>query len=109
MLADSGAELDTLLDDAGRSIGASARPPVLVVITSRFGRVRWKYSGLAYALQLKHVGVIQEAMYLTATALGLGGCALGSGNTDAFGALAGLAYLEEGSVGEFVLGMPATS
>lgn len=108
-VAGPGKAFDAVLVDAGGSMGETERPPLLIVIASRFARVRWKYSGLAYALQLKHVGVIQEAMYLTATALGLGGCALGSGNTDAFGALAGLDYLDEGSLGEFVLGVPAPS
>lgn len=100
---------NALLDDAARAMGVAERPPILVVIASRFGRVQWKYRGMAYALELKHVGVIQEAMYLVATALGLGGCALGLGNTDAFCALAGLDYLEEGSIGEFVLGVPEPS
>jgi len=107
LLAPPTAELDRVLDDAMRAMGAKTRPPVLVVITSRFGRVSWKYAGISYALQLKHVGVILQTMYLAATALGLGGCAIGVGNTDRFGRLANLDYLEEGSIGEFALGVPA--
>ena len=99
--------LNELLDDSAWSMGRSARPPVAVTITSRFARVRWKYNGLAYALQLKNAGVILERMYLTATTIGLGGCALGNGNTELFCRLAGVDQLDEGPIAEFALGVPA--
>lgn len=106
--AEPSPELDRLFEVAARAMAVEARPPALIVITSRFGQAGWKYSGLAYALQLKNAGVILEWLYLTATAVGLGGCALGPGDSDAFGSIAGLDYLREGSIGEFAFGVPAS-
>lgn len=79
-------------------------PQVTLVIAARPGRVMWKYQSMAYALTLKHVGVLYQVMYSVATAMGLAACALGGGDSDAFAAAAGLGYLEETSVGEFILG-----
>jgi SagB-type dehydrogenase family enzyme len=79
-------------------------PQVVLLITARFGRVMWKYESMAYALVLKHVGVLYQTLYLTATAIGLAPCALGGGNSDAFCAAAGTDYYEETTVGEFVVG-----
>jgi hypothetical protein len=43
-------------------------------------------------------------MYLVATGMTLAPCALGTGNSDLFSRLAGLDYLVESSIGEFMLG-----
>ncbi|MEM1159942.1 MAG: SagB family peptide dehydrogenase [Pseudomonadota bacterium] len=93
-----------LLLDAQTSSGAPAPPPVLFILSARFGRVMWKYDGIAYALVLKHVGVMMQTMYLTATAMGLGGCALGGGDSVRFAEATGLDWRQESSVGEFMLG-----
>ncbi|MDX1530578.1 MAG: SagB family peptide dehydrogenase, partial [Rhodothermales bacterium] len=77
---------------------------VLLVVASRFGRLAWKYEGLAYALTLKHVGVLYQSMYLAATAMGLAPCALGTGDGDLFARAAGVDYYAEPAVGEFLLG-----
>lgn len=83
-------------------------PQVLLVVAARFGRVMWKYEGMAYALILKHVGVLYQMMYTVATAMGLAPCGLGGGDPRAFADATGLDPLEEGSVGEFMLGsLPA--
>src|SRR5262249_12455863 len=79
-------------------------PQVLIVLAARFQRVSWKYRSLAYALTLKHVGVLMSAMYLVATSMGLAPCAVGAGDSDAFAELVGTDYYAESSVGEFVLG-----
>jgi len=79
-------------------------PQVSILVAARFGRAMWKYESMAYALILKHVGVLYEALYLTATAMGLACCALGGGNSQAFAGATGLAPHLEGSVGEFVVG-----
>ena len=83
--------------------GAQAPPQILLVFAARFRRVAWAYESMAYALILKHVGVLIQSMYLVATSMGLGACAVGGGDSDAFAAATGLDYLVEGSVGEFVL------
>lgn len=80
--------------------------PVVLLITSRFGRVAWKYSAMAYALVLKHVGVLFQTFYLVATDLGLGACALGGGNSDLFSAATSIDFYEEPLIGEFILGVP---
>jgi cyanobactin maturation PatA/PatG family protease len=79
-------------------------PQVLLVITARFGRLFRRYRSVAYALVLKHVGVLQQNLYLVATNMGLAPCAIGGGDSDAFGQTVGLNYVEESAVGEFLLG-----
>jgi len=97
-------ELDAMLAGAEFAMGASAAPQVLITIAARFGRVSWKYSSLAYALVLKDAGVLIQTLYLMATDLGLGGCAIGSVNNDLFARMTGLAFHVEGPVGQFALG-----
>jgi SagB-type dehydrogenase family enzyme len=94
-----------LLSDAAASAGIEAeRLQVLLILSARFQRLAWKYASIAYALILKHVGVVYQTMYLTATAMDLAPCALGGGDADLFARAAGTDYYEETSVGEFLLG-----
>ncbi|MGW4408570.1 SagB family peptide dehydrogenase [Nonomuraea sp. NPDC004702] len=93
-----------LLREARAAAGMSADPQILITLASRFGRLSWKYSGLAYALALKNVGALVQTMYLVATAMDLAGCALGGGDTALFAAATGADPFSEPSVGEFVLG-----
>jgi SagB-type dehydrogenase family enzyme len=81
-------------------------PQILFVISARADRLMWKYEALAYALALKHVGVLQQTMYCVATAMGLAPCALGSGDAAAFTRATGRDPLVECGVGEFALGTP---
>ena len=83
---------------------APAAPQILITIAARFGRVSWKYSSLAYALILKDVGVLTQTLYLMATDMGLGGCAIGSTNIDLFAKMTGIEFHVEGPVGQFALG-----
>jgi len=97
------ADTQGLIADAMRAAAFSQAPDVLITLAARFGRMSWKYQGIAYALVLKHVGVWYQQLYLVATALGLAPRALGAGNSDRFAAAAGTRYEEETSVGEFAL------
>jgi SagB-type dehydrogenase family enzyme len=97
-------EVLQLLREAGITAAMSAPPQVLFVITCRFARVSSKYESIAYSLCLKDAGVLLQTMYLVATAMGLAPCALGGGDSDLFARASTLPYLEEGAVGEFVLG-----
>jgi SagB-type dehydrogenase family enzyme len=99
--------LDALLAGATLAMGASAAPQVLITIAARFGRVSWKYSAIAYALILKDVGVLLQTLYLMATDMGLGGCAVGSTNIDLFANMTGMEFHVEGAVGQFALGRGA--
>lgn len=93
-----------LLLEAGWAANLPAMPYTLITMASRFARLSWKYQGIAYALTLKNVGVLQHAMYLTATAMGLAPCALGRGESAVFASATGLDPMVESSVGEFLLG-----
>ena len=93
-----------MINEAHWSIGRESVPQALVTVASRFNRLGWKYRGISYALTLKNVGVLLEAMCLVATAMGLGACALGGGNSAMFSAATGLDPLVESSIGELVLG-----
>jgi len=97
-------DLEAQLAAAEFAMGASAVPQFLITIAARFGRVSWKYSSVAYSLILKDVGVVFQTLYLTATALGLGGCAIGTNNIELFSKVTGLEFHVEGAVGQFALG-----
>jgi SagB-type dehydrogenase family enzyme len=101
------ADVAALLRDAAASTGVPEDSvQVLLILAARFARVAWKYESIAYALTLKHVGVLYQTMYLAATAMGLAPCAIGGGDADLFARAAGTDYCAETSVGEFLLGSP---
>ena len=97
-------EFQALLTGAGLAMDAPAAPQILITIAARFGRISWKYSALAYALILKDVGVLTQTLYLMATDMGLGGCAIGITNIDLFAKMTGIEFHVEGPVGQFALG-----
>lgn len=98
-------DIDELLAGATVLIGSSA-PPVLITMTARIGRLSWVYDSIAYATTLKHVGVLQQTMYLVATMLGLAPCALAMGDSELATTAFELDWPSEVSVGEFVVGVP---
>jgi SagB-type dehydrogenase family enzyme len=102
-------ELEALLAEAEYAMGATAAPQILITIAARFGRISWKYSSIAYALILKDVGVLTQTLYLMATDMGLGGCAIGITNIDLFAKMTGVEFHVEGSVGQFAIGRSAKS
>ncbi|MBI4818724.1 MAG: SagB family peptide dehydrogenase [Deltaproteobacteria bacterium] len=79
-------------------------PQVVFTITARFSRAQIKYASVAYASILKDLGALYQTMYLVAEAMSLAPVALGSGFPDVFAKATGLPFLEESSVGEFLLG-----
>ncbi len=81
-----------------------ATPQILITIAARFDRISWKYSSIAYSLILKDVGVLIQTLYLMATDMGLGGCAIGISNIDLFAKMTGIEFHIEGPVGQFALG-----
>jgi oxazoline/thiazoline dehydrogenase len=104
-LAGRTADVEQLLRDAGQAtMIPSECLQVLILIGARFQRLTWKYASIAYALLLKHVGVLYQTMYLVATAMQLAPCAVGVGDADLFTRAAGTDYYTETSVGEFLLG-----
>lgn len=105
LLQNQNASVDQLLLESAMTTGVQElEPQVLIVIAARFSQVAWKYQSMAYALCLKDTGVLLQTMYLVAEAMQLAPCALGGGDSDLFARASQLDYLEEGSVGEFLLG-----
>jgi SagB-type dehydrogenase family enzyme len=102
-------ELEALLAGAQYAMDAPAAPQILITIAARFGRVSWKYSSIAYALILKDVGVLTQTLYLMASDLELGGCAIGIANIDLFAKMTGIEFHVEGPVGQFAIGRGAKS
>lgn len=84
--------------------GVKEEPPVIVILTSRFMKMRSKYERIAYRNTILSVGAAFQTMYLTGAAMNLSTCALGSGNPALFAEAIGVDSLEECAVGEFVLG-----
>jgi SagB-type dehydrogenase family enzyme len=99
-------QLEAMLDSAQFATGANGRPQILLTVTSRFARLAWKYSAIAYALTLKDAGALLQTLYLMATEMGLGGCAVGTTNIDQFEKATGLPFHVEGPVAQFTLGRP---
>jgi SagB-type dehydrogenase family enzyme len=97
-------DVQTLLMRGAASMGVTDPPQILIVIAARFGRISWKYRSIAYALILKDAGVLTEALYLMASGMGLGGCAIGVANVSHFEKLTGSGFHAEGPVGQFALG-----
>ena len=102
-------ELEAQLTGAEYAMGAPAAPQILITITARFGRISWKYTSIAYSLILKDVGVLMQTLYLMATDMGLGGCAIGITNIDLFAKMTGIEFHIEGPVGQFAIGRGAKS
>lgn len=103
-LRDLDPPVEGLLAAAATAAAVPTQPQVLLVVAARFGRVMSRYEAMAYAMILKHVGVLYQVMYLVATAMGLAACALGAGSAEQFARATGLDPVAEGSVGEFMLG-----
>jgi SagB-type dehydrogenase family enzyme len=102
-------ELEAQLTGAEHSMGAPAAPQILITIAARFGRISWKYSSIAYSLILKDVGVLMQTLYLIASDMRLGGCAIGITNIDLFAKMTGIEFHIEGPVGQFAIGRAAKS
>lgn len=98
------AGLQELLHGAKNTVGMDTPPQVLLLLTCRVGRLMRKYESIAYSVILKDVGVIYAHFYLAATAMGLGACALGGGDSEAFARHTGIDPYDEPRVGEFIVG-----
>jgi len=97
-------DLELQLSAAEFAMDAPGAPQILITMAARFDRISWKYSSIAYSLILKDVGVLIQTLYLVATDMGLGGCAIGGNNIDLFAKMTGIEFHVEGPVGQFALG-----
>ena len=102
--------VDALLDAPAGNAGLSQEPSVLISMTARYRRTAASYRGTAYSALLKEVGALQQTLYLVATAMGLGPCALAFGDTETAARAFGLDWRAEPGVGEFVVsGLPSSN
>jgi SagB-type dehydrogenase family enzyme len=108
-VAGPGPDTEALIREAAEAALLNCPPQVLLVVASRFQRIAWKYSGNAYALTLKHVGILFQSIYLVATAMGLAPCALGGGDSRRFAVASGSDFFAESAVGEFLVGSAPAS
>lgn len=97
-------DVKQLLVDAAYGTAPTA-PEVLVVLASRVARSFAAYGPIAYTLLLKEVGVVMESLCLTATAMGMGACPIGTGDAARFARATGLNPWQEASVGELAIGI----
>lgn len=106
-IAGAEAPAQAMLKHAAGATRQTETPPILAVLAARLPRLAWKYEGLAYHLALLDAGVMLQALYLVATDLGLGGCAIGLGDSAAFLRATGNSAFDEVTVAEFALGHAA--
>jgi SagB-type dehydrogenase family enzyme len=71
---------------------------VCVVLSAVFQRTRWKYRERAYRYILLEAGHIGQNLYLSATSLGLGACAVGAFHDDKLNDLLGVDGEEEAAL-----------
>jgi SagB-type dehydrogenase family enzyme len=83
---------------AGLGQGHLGRAGVCFILTAIFQRLRWKYRERTYRYALLEAGHIGQNLYLAATALGLGACAVGAFADGLLNDLLGVDGQEEGAL-----------
>ena len=90
---------------AAKGMGPCAtKPQILIMLTSRFQKIAWKYEKIAYRSTLVSLGAMFQTMSLVATSMNLGSCIIGSGDSSLFAKVLKLHPLEESTIGEFAIG-----
>lgn len=82
----------------------SNSPACILIISACFARTMWKYRNMGLKVIYHDVGCLLQTMYLVATYLGLGGCAIGTGDQSQVENMLALNSNEESLVTCFVLG-----
>lgn len=82
-------------------------PQVIILQTLRLPLLSWRYAGMAYRLGLLDAGISVHAMYMVATQMGLGGCALGTVDPRPFESATAIDWSVETPISTFALGLPA--
>jgi len=78
---------------------------VVLVLTSIFQRLRWRYRERAYRYALLEAGHIGQNVYLAATAMGMGACAVGAFSDDAVNALVSVDGVDEAALYVLAVGL----
>jgi len=84
-------------------IPGAGPPHIHLVLTSRFLRDAWKYEKIAFRLVLQDLGCFYQTFSLTATALGLASCILGTVDARRLGEMMKLDPILEPVIGEMTL------
>ena len=92
-------EFGTLKTNVANSVPGINVVPLLIVLTTRYWKVLAKYGNRGARFVLIDAGIVMENLYLVATALGLGICAVGGYNDYIFNRALGLRE------GEVVIGV----
>jgi len=71
---------------------------LVLVFTAIFQRLRWKYRERSYRYALLEAGHLGQNVYLTATSMGMGACAVGAFLDDELNALLGVDGREEATL-----------
>jgi SagB-type dehydrogenase family enzyme len=71
---------------------------LVLVFTAVLQRLRWKYQERSYRYALLEAGHLGQNLYLAATSMGLGACAVGAFLDDGLNAMLGLDGQEEAAV-----------
>lgn len=107
MVAETNTGLNHLLDEAAANAGTKERPQVLMILSAHFAKTSGTYEDLSYSLILKEAGAVLQTAQLSAAAMGLAACPLGTGNALTFSTLAGIDPMVETSVAELMFGTSA--
>jgi SagB-type dehydrogenase family enzyme len=83
---------------AGLGQGHLGQANVCFVLSAIFQRLRWKYHERAYRYALLEAGHIGQSLYLAASSMGLGACAVGAFLDDDLNELLGLDGEEEAAL-----------
>ena len=71
---------------------------VVLFLTVIFQRMRWKYQDRTYRYGLIEAGHLGQNVYLAATSMGLGACAIGAFMDDEINAMLGVDGVEEAAI-----------
>jgi len=90
--------LDNEVVRAGIMQGFLGEANITLILTAIFQRLRWKYQERAYRYALLETGHIGQNIYLAATSMGMGACAVGAFDDDAVNALVGVDGINEAAI-----------
>ena len=82
----------------GLAQGFLGKASLVVVFSAIFQRLRWKYQERTYRYALLEAGHLGQNLYLTATSMGLGACAVGAFFDDDLNSMLGLDGQHEAAI-----------
>jgi SagB-type dehydrogenase family enzyme len=93
-----GGDFRAAVTQAGLGQALLGQANVCFVLSAIFQRTRWKYRERTYRYVLLEAGHIGQNLYLAATSMGLGACAVGAFHDDSLNDLLGLDGEEEAAL-----------